>query len=90
LPLPGGEPCFYRFAGDKCFADSPIDDAHYGTNKEGYYVRDLLKVFAMLALFLDRIEELQAIQGTETNWVGGPHGRARLFATEPGLTIPSA
>jgi hypothetical protein len=85
--------CFYRFAGDMCFAGLLIDDTHYDRDMEGYRVRDLLKIFALPTWFQDNInfiEELQTFHDTETNW---PVGRMdivlELFATERGLTMPA-
>ena len=86
--------CFYRFAGDMCFAGLLIDDTRYDPSMEGYYIRNLLRVFAMPAWFhdnIDFIEELQIIHDTETNWPGGRMDMILgLFAAERGLTIPSA
>ena len=88
---PGEGRCFYRFAGDMCFAGLLIGDAHYDRDMEGYRVRDLLKIFALPTWFQDNInfiEELQTIHDTETNWPVDRMGIVlELFATERGLTM---
>jgi hypothetical protein len=83
----------YRFGDDMCFIGPLIDDAHYDTNMEGYRVRDLMKMFAMPAWFvehLDFIRDIQSLHDAETNW---PDRRMEMvlemFAAERELRMPA-